>query len=418
MPIQDKNEICSEDLQALVTGLTISGKTINISYVGGDDYVEENKLTTNLPIPEYFGRTDSSDTNTNIKKISIDGFVLKEGVVITLLITKDDTSSGNLSLSINSDTAIPLKYQGKVFPKEYWKQSNVYSFVYDVTSNGSWRFIGELDTDTKYSVMTGATSDTDGKSGLVPAPKSTNSTQYLRGDGTWSTPTNNKVTQTITTANAEYALLAMADASATATKTNGARFASAVTLNPSSGTITATKFKGALDGNASTATTASSCSGNAATATTASSCSGNAATATRATQDASGNVITSTYVPIISEGTYINQNVIELKIQNTTSTQKTYTLPKDFFGNIDISASNSSGTGSSGGTFNISIGDIVDVSVTCGWKDNGNDDYTYGENKTFPIYIPKTTIITCATDGTDKPYASNCYISLNGLLRK
>ena len=43
-----------------------------------------------------------------------------------------------------------------------------------------------------------------------------------------------------------------------------------------------------------------SITGNAATATTATSCTGNAATATKATQDGSGNVITSTYVPFIS----------------------------------------------------------------------------------------------------------------------
>ena len=50
------------------------------------------------------------------------------------------------------------------------------------------------------------------------------------------------------------------------------RYSTGVTLNPSTNTITATTFKGSLTGNASTATTA-----------------------TKATQDASGNVITSTY---------------------------------------------------------------------------------------------------------------------------
>lgn len=36
------------------------------------------------------------------------------------------------------------------------------------------------------SVFTGATSDTDGTSGLVPAPTSSQKDSYLKGDGTWS----------------------------------------------------------------------------------------------------------------------------------------------------------------------------------------------------------------------------------------
>lgn len=65
---------------------------------------------------------------------------------------------------------------------------------------------------------------------------------------------NNQVTQTVTTTNAEYALLFTSTASPTATKTEYTRFDANVTVNPSTNTITATTFKGALSGNASTAT--------------------------------------------------------------------------------------------------------------------------------------------------------------------
>lgn len=57
--------------------------------------------------------------------------------------------------------------------------------------------------------------------------------------------------------------------------------------------VYATSINGDLNGNAATATIASSCSGNAATATTAASCSGNAATATTAAS-CSGNAATAT----------------------------------------------------------------------------------------------------------------------------
>lgn len=45
-------------------------------------------------------------------------------------------------------------------------------------------------TDTKYSNMGGATSSAAGGAGLVPAPAAGEQNSYLRGDGTWSTPTD------------------------------------------------------------------------------------------------------------------------------------------------------------------------------------------------------------------------------------
>lgn len=46
------------------------------------------------------------------------------------------------------------------------------------------------DKDTTYGVFKGATTSADGGNGLVPAPKTANAGQYLKGDGTWGTPTN------------------------------------------------------------------------------------------------------------------------------------------------------------------------------------------------------------------------------------
>lgn len=46
------------------------------------------------------------------------------------------------------------------------------------------------DTDTTYKVMTGATSTTNGKAGLVPGAAAGQQTHYLRADGQWMTPPN------------------------------------------------------------------------------------------------------------------------------------------------------------------------------------------------------------------------------------
>lgn len=45
-------------------------------------------------------------------------------------------------------------------------------------------------TDTTYSDMKAATASAAGTHGLVPAPAAGKQSQYLRGDGTWATPTN------------------------------------------------------------------------------------------------------------------------------------------------------------------------------------------------------------------------------------
>ena len=60
--------------------------------------------------------------------------------------------------------------------------------VWKTDANGvpAWR----TDDNTTYSDMKGATSSASGTHGLVPAPTSSQRGQYLRGDGTWSTPTD------------------------------------------------------------------------------------------------------------------------------------------------------------------------------------------------------------------------------------
>ena len=83
--------------------------------------------------------------------------------------------------------------------------------------------------------------------------------KYLREDGTWVKPpnTNTKVTQTVTTSNANYPLL-LAPSGQTATTTTTSYFDSGVTLNPSTNTIAAN-----ISGNAATATALSTSAGSA-----------------------------------------------------------------------------------------------------------------------------------------------------------
>lgn len=55
-------------------------------------------------------------------------------------------------------------------------------------ADGTAKWVNEK--DTTYGTFKGATSSADGGNGLVPGPKMANKDQYLKGDGTWGTPTN------------------------------------------------------------------------------------------------------------------------------------------------------------------------------------------------------------------------------------
>lgn len=87
------------------------------------------------------------------------------------------------------------------------------------------------------------------------------STKFLREDGTWAAPsytvntnTDILVKQTAKTDNVAYKILMGANSSPTSGTAYEAVYDANITINPSTHTITATTFSGALSGNASTAT--------------------------------------------------------------------------------------------------------------------------------------------------------------------
>ena len=59
--------------------------------------------------------------------------------------------------------------------------------------DGTW----QTPTNTTYSNMTGATSSAAGKAGLVPAPAKGAANRYLRSDGIWAVPPDTNTTYTL-----------------------------------------------------------------------------------------------------------------------------------------------------------------------------------------------------------------------------
>ena len=64
--------------------------------------------------------------------------------------------------------------------------------------DGTWQVPPDTDTDTNttYSAFTGATASANGTAGLVIAPVIADRVKYLKGDGTWGTPTDTDTTYT------------------------------------------------------------------------------------------------------------------------------------------------------------------------------------------------------------------------------
>ena len=214
------------------------------------------------------GNAATATTATTASKLATARTIAIAGAVTGTATSFD----GSANISINTTAVAGAKVTGtvpaatkatqdsagQVINTTYIKGLSVSGKVITFTrGDNTTGTITTQDTNTTYSNMTAATADAAGKAGLVPAPAAGAQAKFLRGDGTWQVPTNtdSKVLQTVSTTAGEFALLAK-DQTAVTTTTRGSVFASGVTVNPSTKTITATTFKGALSGNATTATTA------------------------------------------------------------------------------------------------------------------------------------------------------------------
>ncbi|MFR2989823.1 MAG: hypothetical protein ACLTMR_13530, partial [Faecalibacillus sp.] len=145
--------------------------------------------------------TCSTAAATVAKTVSCTGFTLVTGAEITIRFTVTNTAASP-TLNVNNTGAKAIVYRNAAISAGYLAANRVYKFVYDGTN---YELIGDVNTDA-----------------------------------------NNKVTQTVTTTDSTYPILTSATANRTATATEAARFASAVTINPSKQAIAAKTINSSL----------------------------------------------------------------------------------------------------------------------------------------------------------------------------
>lgn len=124
----------------------------------------------------------STAAGTAAKTVTISGFRLFTGAVAYIKFSVKNTAA-NPTLNISGTGAKAIWYQGAAISSSYLDTNRTCAFIYD---GSVYQLIGDINTNTKYSVFTGATASAAGKAGLVPAPAAGYSSRFLRGDGTWA----------------------------------------------------------------------------------------------------------------------------------------------------------------------------------------------------------------------------------------
>lgn len=133
-------------------------------------------------------------------------------------------SDGTISLTKKNVTDalgyIPSTGQGTAIQYELTKKNGEIKLI---GNDGSETSIP--DSDTTYSVFVGATSASDGNSGLVPSPLSADRNKFLKGDGTFSTPPDTKNTAGSTNTEEKIFLIgAQSQTNASVTYSNTANY--------------------------------------------------------------------------------------------------------------------------------------------------------------------------------------------------
>lgn len=155
----------------------------------------DNLLSVKQPVGNYLtehqditGKQDAITSSDKLDADLVDDTTSSHKFVSTSDInTWNGKQNTDTAVTHTASTGVGSATKGVYIASDGTATAMTYSVEKDVPSNAVF-------TDTTYNVMTGADGTSAGTSGLVPAPAATDNTKYLKGDGTYDTPTDTTYT--------------------------------------------------------------------------------------------------------------------------------------------------------------------------------------------------------------------------------
>ena len=202
---------------ALVTGAEITVKftvtntafspTLNVNGTGAKaiyyrgsaitaGYLAANRTYTFRYNGTQYDLVGDVDTNSTYSAAGTSLGLVKSGGDVTIsngtITVNDDSHNHTIGNVDGLQTALDGKLGTTATAAAATKLANARDINLSGDASGSASFNGTQDVTISVTIpdMVAATSEADGKAGFVPAPSTGEQNKFLRGDGTWQTPTN------------------------------------------------------------------------------------------------------------------------------------------------------------------------------------------------------------------------------------
>jgi hypothetical protein len=169
-----------------LNGDTYNGAIVMTSNKGGQIYATTNSINI-TPAGIYlldftFGGAAGGAANLKNFRLDVTSLTLNQLRTYTM-----PDASGTLALTSNLSSYVPTT-----------RTITINGTALNLSEDRAWT----ITAGTTYSAFTGATASANGTAGLVIAPLIANRGQYLKGDGTWGTPTDTDTTYVVFTRSA------------------------------------------------------------------------------------------------------------------------------------------------------------------------------------------------------------------------
>ena len=128
---------------------TISGNAGSATKLATPRTVDGVSFNGTANITHY--GTCSTAAATAAKTVSLTGFTLATGAIVTVKFTVTNTAA-NPTLNVNGTGAKAIQYRGATISAGYLAANRVYTFIYDGTN---YQLIGDINTDTNTTYSTG-----------------------------------------------------------------------------------------------------------------------------------------------------------------------------------------------------------------------------------------------------------------------